>query len=112
MVKEKWKLSKWNNLSFFFSFLSLLFLSLLLLSSEAIVNVNGIATNKRRCKTSECRGKTCVKKIKGNFLKKKVHDDIPSVKNVNWKKTKREVELVDSVIANMKTNSESEDVVG
>ena len=39
----------------------------------------------------------------------KVHDDIPFVKNVDWKKTKREVELVNSVIANVKTNSQSED---
>ena len=39
----------------------------------------------------------------------KVHDDIPSVKNVDWKKTKREVELVNNVIANVETNSESED---
>ena len=53
-----------------------------------------------------------VLKDQGKFFEKKVHDDIPSVKNVNWKKTKREVELVVSVIANMKTNSESEDVVG
>ena len=39
----------------------------------------------------------------------KVYDDIPSVKNIDWKSTKREVELVNSAIANIKTNSESED---
>ena len=37
----------------------------------------------------------------------KVYDDIPSVKNIDWKSTKREVELVNSATANIKTNSES-----
>ena len=39
----------------------------------------------------------------------KVHGGIPSVKNVEWEKTKREVELLNNVIANVKTKSESED---
>ena len=43
------------------------------------------------------------------ILETKVHDGIPSAKDVGWKETKREVELLNSVIANVKTNSESED---
>ena len=38
-----------------------------------------------------------------------MHDDIPYQKNVDWKKTIREVELVNFVSANKKTNSESKD---
>ena len=62
---------------------------------------------KRRCRTSEYRGKTCVKKIRDIF-ETKVHDDIPSIKYVDRKKTKRETGLVNIVIANLKINSESE----
>ena len=36
----------------------------------------------------------------------KAHDDIPSIKSVDWKKTMREVEF--NVTANMKKNSQSE----
>ena len=49
-----------------------------------------------------------LKKLRELF-ETKVHDDVPSVKNVEWKKTMRKVELVNSVIANVETNSESED---
>ena len=60
--------------------------------------------NKRRWKTSEWGGKTCVKNIKGNFWNKGTWSH-----NVDRKRTKREVELVKSVTANVKTNSKSED---
>ena len=39
----------------------------------------------------------------------KLHNYIPSVKNADWNRTKREFELVNSVIPNVKTNSDSGD---
>ena len=77
--------------------------------TEVIVNVEGIdvATTKEGGRQANAEERLVLKRLREIFGTK-VHDDIPSVKSVDWKKTKREVELVNSVIPNVKTNSESE----
>ena len=77
---------------------------------EAIVNVEGInvVIRKKGARQVNAKERLVLKRLR-EILETKVHDDIPSVKDVGQKKTKREVELVNSVITNVKTNSESED---
>ena len=77
---------------------------------EAIVNVEGIdvATAKEGARQVNAEERVVLKRLREIF-ETKVHNNILSVKDIDWKKTKREVELVNSVIANVKTNSESDD---
>ena len=69
-----------------------------------------IVTTKEGARQLNTEERLVLKQLREIFKTKAY--DIPSVKNVDWKKTKREVELVNSVTANVKTNSESEDNVG
>ena len=78
--------------------------------TETIVNVEGIdvATTKEGARQVNAEERLVLKRLK-EFSETKVHGDIPSVKNNDWKKTAGEVELLNSAIANMNTNSESEE---
>ena len=67
--------------------------------TEPVVNAKRIdnATTKERTRQMNAEELLVLKKIR------------EPAKNVDWKKTMRKVELVTSVIANIETNSESED---
>ena len=79
---------------------------------EVIVNVEGMDLTKTKEGTryvnSEERLVLKRSRLRENY-ETKVHDDIPSIKNVDWKRTKREAGHVNNVTANVKRNSESED---
>ena len=74
--------------------------------TEATVNFEGIdvATTKEGARQVNTEERLVLKRLREIF-EIKVHDGTSSVKNVDWKKMKREVELVYSVITNVKTNS-------
>ena len=78
--------------------------------TETIVNVEGIAvaTTKEGARQVNAEERLVLKRLK-ELSETKVHDDIPSVKNNDWKKTKGEAELLNNAIANVNTNSESEE---
>ena len=77
---------------------------------EVIVNVEGMDLTKTKEGTryvnSEERLVLKRLRLRENY-ETNVHDDIPSVKNVDWKRTKREAGHVNNVTANVKRNSES-----
>ena len=80
--------------------------------AEVIINVEGtdIVTTKERDRQLNAEERFVLKRLREILSKKtKAYDDILSVESIDWKNTKKEVELVNSVIANVKTNSESED---
>ena len=60
-----------------------------------------IVTTKEDARQMNAEERLVLKRLRKIF-KTKVHDDIPSFKNVDWKKTKREV----CVTTNVKTSSE------
>ena len=60
-----------------------------------------IVTTKEDARQMNAEERLVLKRLREIF-KTKVHDDIPSFKNVDWKKTKREV----CVTTNVKTSSE------
>ena len=77
---------------------------------DAIANVEGIdvGTTKEGTRKVNAEERLVLKRLREIF-ETKAYGDIPSVKTVDWKRAKREVELVNSITVNMKTNSESED---
>ena len=76
--------------------------------AERVTDVTGTdnVTTKEGARQVNADERLVLKQLREIF-ETKAYDDIPSVK-----KTKREAELVNSVIANVKTNPESEDNVG
>ena len=77
---------------------------------EVMVNVEGMDLTKTKEGTRYVNSeeRLVLKRftLRENY-ETKVHDDIPSVKNVDWKRTKREAGHVNNVTANVKRNSES-----
>ena len=71
--------------------------------TKAIVNVERIdaATIKEGARQVNAEERLVLKRL-SEIFETKVHNDIPSVKIVDWKKTKREIELVNSAISNVK----------
>ena len=71
--------------------------------TKAIVNVERIdaATIKEGVRQVNAEERLVLKRL-SEIFETKVHNDIPSVKIVDWKKTKREIELVNSAISNVK----------
>ena len=79
---------------------------------EVIVNVEGMDLTKTKEGTRYVNSeeRLVLKRLRlRESYETKVHDDIPSIKNVDWKRTKREAGDVNNVTANVKRNSESED---
>ena len=78
--------------------------------TEAIVNVEGmdVVTTNKGTRQVHAEERLVLKRLREIF-ETKVHHDIPSVKNVGSKNTKREVKLVNSATTNVKINSESKD---
>ena len=64
-----------------------------------------IVTTKEDARQMNAEERLVLKRLREIF-KTKVHDGIPSFKNVDRKKTKREVELAVCVTTNVKTSSE------
>ena len=71
--------------------------------TKAIVNVERIdvATIKEGARQVNAEERLVLKRL-SEIFETKVHNNIPSVKIVDWKKTKREIELVNSAISNVK----------
>ena len=77
---------------------------------ETIANLEGmdLSTTTKGTRNLNPEGILVLKRSREIF-ETKLQNDIPSVKKVDWKKTNREFELVNSAIPNVKTSSDSGD---